>query len=184
VFSGKGACLMFRREIVSRAGGFLFDEDFFCYYEESDFCHRSWLSGYEVHFVSSPLVQHFMGSTAGGPHELFVLRHYLRNMAFSLMSNLSLGSRVRILPVFFLVLFASLIASALKLKWAQAAAHWQASKYCVLNYRKIRARRRLIRGFRRQSDREIFRKVLRTPRLEYFLKTFTGKLSEYEDELL
>src|SRR5579859_7798728 len=57
VFSGKGACLMFRRELVSRAGGFLFDDDFFCYYEETDFCHRVWLAGYEVHFVATPAIQ-------------------------------------------------------------------------------------------------------------------------------
>ncbi|MEI9866651.1 MAG: hypothetical protein WDN00_19285 [Limisphaerales bacterium] len=51
IFSGKGACLMFRRDIVKRIGGFLFDDSFFCYYEESDFCHRVWLAGWEVHFV-------------------------------------------------------------------------------------------------------------------------------------
>src|SRR5436309_11467547 len=39
IFSGKGACLMFRRELIERVGGFLFDDDFFCYYEETDFCH-------------------------------------------------------------------------------------------------------------------------------------------------
>jgi GT2 family glycosyltransferase len=84
VFSAKGACLMFRRDIIPKVGGFLFDDDFFCYYEESDFCHRVWLSGNEVHFVDTPPIKHYMGATSGDSQSAFVLSHYLRNMAFSL----------------------------------------------------------------------------------------------------
>ena len=184
IFSGKGACLMFRRELIERVGGFLFDEDFFCYYEESDFCHRAWLAGYEVHFVAGPPIQHLMGATAGGPQSAFVLRHYLRNMAFSLFSNLSFNWRLRILPLFFAMLAASLLASALKFQWARFTAHLGALTWCVSRCGKIRARRRLIKLLRRQSDRAIFEKVLRTPRLDYFAKTLTGRLSEYVDEVL
>ncbi|MEI9864257.1 MAG: hypothetical protein WDN00_06825 [Limisphaerales bacterium] len=46
--------------------------------------------GWEVHFVETTPIQHFMGGTAGGPQAGFVLRHYLRNMTFSLLSNLSI----------------------------------------------------------------------------------------------
>jgi len=182
VFSGKGACLMFRRGLIRQVGGFLFDEDFFCYYEESDFCHRAWLAGCEVHFVAGPPIQHFMGGTAGGPQAPFVLRHYLRNMAFSLMSNLSFSSRVRILPWFFAVLGGSFLASVVRLRMRQAAAHCGAITHCLLNYGRIRARRRVISRLRRREDWEIFAKVLRTPRLDYFLKTFTGRLQDFSDE--
>jgi GT2 family glycosyltransferase len=184
VFSGKGAFLMFRREVVERVGGFLFDEDFFCYYEETDFCHRVWLAGYEVHFVPGPPVYHLMGATAGSPQGSFVLRHYLRNMAFSLLSNLSFSSRLRILPVFFGMLCASMLACGLRLKPAQLAAHWAAISYCVTHWAKIRARRRLVESLRRQPDRAVFDKVLRTPHLEYFIKTLTGQLGTYADENL
>jgi GT2 family glycosyltransferase len=184
VFSAKGACLMFRRDLVSQVGGFLFDEDFFCYYEEADFCHRAWLAGYEVHFVASPLIQHLMGGTAGDSQSAFVLRHYLRNMTFSLLSNLSFASRFRILPPFFATLIASAFAAACTLKRAQLVAHLGAIAYSIAHYRKIMKRRRLIRKIRRQTDEAIFSKVLRTPRLEYFLKTLTGKLNQYEDDPL
>ncbi len=181
VFSAKGACLLFRRELLEAAGGFLFDEDFFCYYEETDFCHRAWLGGYEVHFVASPPIQHFMGATAGGPHASAVLRHYLRNMAFSLLSNLSFSSRLRILPLFFAVFLASMAAAILTLKPGHFAAHWGALTWCLRHYEQIRARRRLIARIRRRTDPEIFAQVLRTPRLSYFVKTFSGRLAEYED---
>lgn len=184
VFSGKGACLMFRRNLIDSVGGFLFDDDFFCYYEETDFCHRAWLAGYEVHFVASPPIQHLMGATSGGPQSSFVLRHYLRNMAFSLLSNLSFSSRLRILPLFFATLVGSMIAAACTFKWSQVAAHGGAIAYCLTRYGKILKRRRLVKTIRRRSDREIFAKVLRTPRLDYFVKTFTGRLGDYVDDEL
>src|SRR5207249_3706698 len=115
--------------------------------------------------------QHWMGATAGGPQSAFVLRHYLRNMAFSLMSNLSLCSRLRIVPIFFGMLLASALAAAVKLKSAQVMAHLGAISYCISHYGKILARRRLVKAIRRRSDREIFAKIMRTPRLDYFLKT-------------
>lgn len=182
VFSAKGACLMFRRELIKSVGGFLFDEDFFCYYEETDFCHRAWLAGHEVHFVNSPPIQHLMGATSGGPQSLFVLRHYLRNMAFSLLSNLSFSSRLRILPLFFGMLLASMAAAAFTFKWGQFAAHFGAVTYCLTHYRKILERRRIVKSIRRRSDREIFAKVLRNPRLSYFVKTFSGRLTDYVDD--
>jgi len=184
VFSAKGACLMFRRQVLVEAGGFLFDDEFFCFYEESDFCHRAWLAGWEVHFVDSPPIQHLQGGTSRNEDAAFPLRYYLRNMGFSLMANLSFWSRVRILPLFFAMLSAGMLASALVRDGGQFKARVQAFVYCIANYGRIRARRRLISSFRKQSDSEIFRKVLRTPRFEYFLKTFSGKLRDYVDDQL
>jgi len=182
VFSGKGACLMFRRDLIDRVGGFLFDEGFFCYYEESDFCHRAWIAGYEVHFVSSPPIAHLMGATSGDSHTEFVLRHYLRNMTFSLLANLSETSRVRILLPFFAMLITSTFAAGLRGRKGQFLAHWGALVHSFRCRDKIRERRKLVASIRKQSDQAIFAKVLRTPKPGYFFKTFTGKLSEYEDD--
>jgi len=181
VFSGKGACLMFRREIVERAGGFLFDPDFFCYYEETDFCHRVWLAGYEVHFVPTQPVQHFMGATAGSPHGAFALTFYLRNMAFSLLSNLSLGGLFRIAPCFFAVLVVGLIVSAVALRKPAVLAHAGALLCPLRCMSRIRQRRKLVKQIRRRSDRQIFATVLRNPRPSYYLRTFTATLAGYED---
>ena len=184
VFSAKGACLMFRRGIIPKVGGFLFEEDFFCYYEESDFCHRAWLAGFEVHFVNTPPIDHLMGGTAGGPHAAFVLRHYLRNMSWSLLANLSLKSRIRILPLFFGMLGLAMAGSVLKLDWERFSAHCGALEHCASNYGKIRTRRKLIKKLRRQPDTLLFEKVLRRPRLDYFFKSFTGNLAAYLDDEL
>jgi hypothetical protein len=183
VFSGKGACLMFRRELIEKVGGFLFDEEFFCYYEESDFCHRVWLAGYEVHFVPSAPIEHLMGATGDRIlKQEIVQRHYLRNMMFSLLGNLSAPSLMRILPAFFGVLMFRMTAFLVTLNWAQLRAHWGAFAYNVHHWKRIRTRRQLIKNIRKTSDQEIFAKVLKTPRLQYFVKTFQGRIRDYEDE--
>jgi hypothetical protein len=42
----------------------------------------------------------------------------------------------------------------------------------------------LIRSIRKISDKELFAKVMRNPRLDYFIKTFQGRLSDYADKVL
>ncbi len=182
VFTVKGACLLFRAEIVEAAGGYLFNEDFFCYYEETDFCHRVWLAGYEVHFVHDAKIQHLQGATSESTQAAgFGLRQYLTNQTFALMSNLSAGSLWRILPPYFLLFFASMTLAGLTGKRVVFQAHRHALVYNLRRLSKIRAQRRLVRQIRKKSDRQIFLKVMKNPRLEYYLKTFQSRLSEYVD---
>ena len=182
VFCGKGACMMFRREVIAQAGGYYFNPDFFCYYEESDLCHRAWLAGYETHFVASPPIQHLSGVTiARNENAGFGIHYYLRNMMFSLLTSLEPLWLLRIMPFYIAVLLASMLAALVAGRRAIAKAHWEALTYNLRNIKKIRAQRRRIQAIRKRSDSEIFRKVLRTPRLKYFVKTFQGKLREYLD---
>lgn len=75
-----------------------------------------------------------------------------------------------------------MLASAITLKRGHLLAHLEAITCCFGCWRRIRARRRTISGFRRQSDAAIFAKVLRTPKLNYFVKTFRGRIGEFVDE--
>ena len=185
VFSAKGACLLFRRELVNVVGGYLFNEDFFCYYEETDFCHRAWLTGHEAHFVHTSIIQHLQGGTSERTQTSgFVLRQFLANQTFGLLANLSAGSLCRIMPLYFLVYFASMVMAVLTDKRTVFAAHWHSLASTWRRLGKIRAQRELIRRIRKISDRELFAKVMRNPRLDYFIKTFQGRLSDYEDKIL
>ena len=184
VFTGKGACLLFRRELVSIVGGYLFDADFFCYYEETDFCHRVWLSGYEVHFVHTSTICHLQGITAERTQaQGFVLQQFLANQTFGLLANLSAISLWLMMPGYFLIFFTSMAIAALTGKTTVFKAHQHALAHSLRNLRKIRQQRRLVQRIRKITDLELFQKVMKTPRLEYFIKTFQGKLSEYEDSI-
>ena len=82
VLAGKGALLMIRREAIAAAGG-LFRPEFFCYYEDVDFCHRLWLAGYEVWYVPTEPALHAEGSTARQLPQRRVWQAYLSNMLAS-----------------------------------------------------------------------------------------------------
>ena len=98
-----------------------------------------------------------------------------------LLSNLGLISMLWILPGYCLLFLGSMAAAALAGRKASFLAHWNALLYCAKNLKKIRHRRTITRKIRKVSDQWIFSKVMRMPRLEYFLKTFQQKLADYED---
>ena len=51
-----GACLMVKRAVVNSVGGF--DESYWLYTEDTDWCHRIWDSGWEVLFVPQAHIIH------------------------------------------------------------------------------------------------------------------------------
>lgn len=182
VFTGKGACMMFRREVIVKSGGYYFNPAFHCYYEETDLCHRAWLAGYETHFVPSEPVQHLAGVTIARSEKAgFNLHYYLRNMMFSLLTNLEFRTALRIMPRYFAMFLASMTFAFLTGRWASAHSHWGALWHNVRGFGRIREQRRLVRQFRKKRDSEILPKILRNPRFSYYLKTFQGRLAEYED---
>lgn len=183
VFCGKGACLLFRREAIDVAGGFLFDDDYFCYYEETDFCSRLWLGGMEVHFVAGPPIQHLMGATSGQMGmSAFALGLYLKNQTFTLLSNFSWPTLCRLLPLYGAVMALSLCAHAFRRQWPQAKAHVEALLVPLTEWHRITARRRLIAGLRKCPDETFWPRVCRWPGLGYFVKTFQGRVSSHRDE--
>ncbi len=56
-----GACMLLRREAIERVGGF--DERFFVFLEETDWCLRAKRAGYRIDFVPDARVVHLQGLT-------------------------------------------------------------------------------------------------------------------------
>jgi hypothetical protein len=57
-----GACLAVRRAVLPKLG--LLDEDFFFFYEESEWCQRARRLGFEVYHLPAARVLHLQGGTA------------------------------------------------------------------------------------------------------------------------
>lgn len=79
-----GAFLWVRKEVVEKMGGF--DERFFMYGEDIDFCYRMQQEGFEVHYIGSLQITHFKGTSTNkkskayrqhfyGSMELFVKKY-------------------------------------------------------------------------------------------------------------
>ena len=81
-----GASMAVKRTVFLELGGF--DEDFFAYLEDADFCWRAWLAGYKVMLVPRSLLYHKYGGTSGpyvDPHSVFLGE---RNRMQCLLKNL------------------------------------------------------------------------------------------------
>lgn len=101
-----GASMLIRRQVFETIG--LFDESFFLYYEETDFCRRAQLAGWPTYYVVESSVTH-IGSASTGmkdktkrtPRYWFESReHYFRKnhgQGYLLASNLAyvLGNSLR-----------------------------------------------------------------------------------------
>ena len=138
VFTAKGACMMIRPSLIPKVGGYLFNEDFFCYYEETDFCHRVWLAGHETHFVHRSVIQHLQGGTVERTQKSsYPLEQFLGNQTFTLLANLSLTSRLTILPPYFAIFVASMVLAGLLGKWATCRAHGRALLRCAKDLKRF-----------------------------------------------
>lgn len=60
---GTGAALLIRRDVFQKIG--LFDEAYFLYYEESDFCFRARMAGFKIMYIPSAVVYHKNAQTTG-----------------------------------------------------------------------------------------------------------------------
>jgi GT2 family glycosyltransferase len=102
------AASLYRREALSRAGGF--DEDYFLYCEDGDACLRMLLCGYSGLYVPEPKTFHVRGGTVGIQSEL--PRFFLvRNALITLLKDLPASILLRSLPQIALYQYGQLIAA-------------------------------------------------------------------------
>lgn len=83
VFSASGCAMLIRREVIQRIG--MFDEDFFAFGEDLDFCFRARLAGFRVLYIPNAKIFHAVRSTASSHQTLF---WYHRNLVWTLVKNL------------------------------------------------------------------------------------------------
>jgi GT2 family glycosyltransferase len=69
-----GAAMMIRPAVFDRIGGF--DENYFLYFEETDFCNRARLAGFTTWYVPASRVMHIMGQSTKVTDEKVTLQRY------------------------------------------------------------------------------------------------------------
>lgn len=173
-FAVSGFFMMFRRSIIKEVGGFLFRSHFWCYYEETDFCHRVWLSGNEIWYVKTPPIDHLCGATSNQFKHSDIMARHLKNLLFSLNANLSFWSRLKILSLCKALLFIHSILHLCKGHRDVFKSDWNA----LIRSRNEKARtlvaRRQAKRMRKATDRQIFKTILRRPPATELLKYFSS----------
>jgi len=98
VFSVKGAAMYIRSTTVKQIG--LFDESAFAYFEESDFCWRARLSGWDITYSDRlPPVYHIGGATSARLSPSVYEYHSYKNRLRSILKNASWQTLVSMLPL-------------------------------------------------------------------------------------
>lgn len=98
-----GGCALLTRRLLEdlrAAHGTWFDEDFFCYAEDTDLVLRARWLGFRPAYATDAIVYHEGSLSSGGPENDFVLYHGIRNSLWWLVKDAPAGWLLRSLPWF------------------------------------------------------------------------------------
>lgn len=152
IFSPCAGAALYRREAVSRVGGF--DEDYFCYVEDVDLGFRLRLAGLASKYVPEALVYHVGAASSGGQHSDFTVYHGHRNLVWTFVKNMPGALFWALLPVHVALNLFSVAWFALQGQgWVVLRAKWDAFKGLPRMWRK----RRLVQAGRRATLADIWR---------------------------
>ena len=74
-----GCCMLIKKEVFKKIG--LFDDNFFLYYEDADFCLRAKKSGFAITLVPSVVIDHLLSKSAGKMSSV-AIRHLLKSAIY------------------------------------------------------------------------------------------------------
>ncbi len=108
IFTALGAGMLIRADVVKRHG--LFDESFFNYFEETDFCWRLWTRGEQVMYVPTDPMWHMGGETSKTFKEKMVIFDAYRNRLTAFWRHLERDNLVTVLFYHQLAIFGLMLA--------------------------------------------------------------------------
>lgn len=172
IFAAKSAAMAVRKSAFIAAGPF--DESYFQYVIETDFCWRVWLVGYRVVYCPNTSVWHQWG----GSERLLTEKQKLENISYQGTRNLIL-TLLKNLQWWSVLEMVSLTASALAGLAVWRALHgdlWRAHGIArglggiMMQIPTLWKKRQAVQRQRMISDRQLFRRVMRYRSLFYFIK--------------
>lgn len=180
VYSLKGMCMMIPRKLIETVG--LFDSDFWCYFEETDFCHRVWLAGYECWYVPDAFMYHYMSGTRVKKSEAFIQFHSFKNRWCSYIKNLGIQEFLTVVPIYLILNVIFSIIYLLKGRFNECLSIYKAMWWNAENIQQtLKKRNQIQTKIRKKSDNEIFAVVRRNPKLSYYWYLLSH-LKFYKDE--
>lgn len=144
-----GGCALFTRRLleeVKSAHGEWFDEQFFCYAEDTDFVLRARWLGYRAAYTANAVVDHIGSLSSGGPDNDFVLYHGIRNSLWWLIKDAPGGWLALSLP-WFILLHCGIVAR--HLRRGRARVLWRLYRDAIKGLPVMLGKRRVIKATRR-----------------------------------
>lgn len=180
VFTTKGACMLIRREVIEKIG--LFDDDFMSYFEESDFCWRTWLLGYRVLFYPATFIRHKVGFTIKRLDVSNLNFHYYKNRITSLIKNLEFKNLLYILTAHIVISLGIASVFLVRGRYKNTSMIINACFWNLKNLPKIFKKRRYVQKMRVVKDGEIFAKLVKPVNWSQFFQDFKRVEKDIKDK--
>lgn len=112
-----GVCILIKKEILHKLGC-VFDEDYFIYWEDTDFCMRVKQSGYKIYYDPIVMVAHKVSQSTGlNERNPFALYYYRRNNILFMQRHAPRNRKIEFyIYIIFVKTFLSLLKSILRYK--------------------------------------------------------------------
>ena len=174
IFGSSGGGFIARADVLRDIG--MFDEKFFMYFEDVDFCFRAQLAGYRVRYTPKAIVYHKLSASANKVPGLAVYNTF-KNLPMLYVKNMPLGLWLHTYPRFILAYTLILGNAIVRGRGGPAIKGWLRSWTLIPHMFSERFR---IQKSRKVSTEYISSIILHDiPQeqtgLRQFRKTFTGK---------
>lgn len=166
-FAIKGAVFIVRKDAFDRVGSF--DNDFWCYYEETDLCHRFWIAGYKCRYLPVSTAYHEGGVTSKKFFHARIQFHNFKNQLQSFLKNFSFRSLLWILPVHILFMIGISIVWIIRGKVSIAISPYAAIAWTCYNIRPIVNKRKMVQTTRELADTAFLPYVTKNPSPFFFI---------------
>ncbi len=181
VFTVKWACAITRSSIIDKI--WLFDDDFWSYYEETDFCHRVINLWYECRYYPNTTCYHFNWWTSNDkfPNE-YIQFHNFKNKICSFIKNFDTWTLVKFIPIYILFTIAISIIWLVKWKYKHFLAIYKAFWRNIINIKKNLIKRDQVFSFKKNNDKILLNWLIKNPKLIYYYYLMFNKISLYKDK--
>jgi GT2 family glycosyltransferase len=181
VYTVKGASMLMRADMVKRTG--LFDDDYFIYFEETDFCHRVWLAGYKIIYEPKSVIYHKVGGTSNALDNSFVQYHSFKNRICTYLKNLGTWEMIKLLPFHLVLCEIAAIGFIFNKRPKHFVTIHKAIWWNIKNFNTTMQKRKHVQTvIRKVSDRSFFPLVTHNMSMKYYFYLFVQGLEKYNDK--
>ncbi|MBI5123542.1 glycosyltransferase family 2 protein [Candidatus Roizmanbacteria bacterium] len=180
MYSAKGACFLTRKSLIKKIG--LFDPDYFAYFEETDFCHRVWLSGFTVVYEPRSEMFHLGGGDKKNDHPARLQVDSYKNRIQTYLKNLGTVELIKIIPLHILSCLAAAIIYLFIGKIAISKGILKAIWWNISNFANISKKRKFVQfSLRRIPDSSFIKKIKYNPPFAYYKHFLLDPRGKYKD---
>ncbi len=177
ILAAKSAGMFIRRSVFEQIGGF--DDDYFIYVEETDLGWRSWLAGWQAHYLPTSIVYHHFGTSSVilGLDKASTLAkfHGPKNYISTLVKNLSTPNLFRILPVHIFLWLSLAVYRLLMFNATDFFNILSGIIWPLQNIKSLLIKRSKVQSIRVTNDLYVFNHLVVRRSLWYFIKKATVK---------